>query len=616
MRILFNSRDLQYKTPFGTIRTGQYCIMHIHIPKDCGATGVRLMLEDCENRPAGEYPFTVESETPLYDIYRCEFSPSERGLYYYWFYVTKKDGGFRLFRQGNDTNMEAGDKWQLSVIPTDFSTPDFARGAVMYQIIPDRFYKDGECDLSEKLRPFSVHENWNDTPSFTPDAEGNWCGDFFGGNLNGVRAKLPYLKNLGVGVIYFNPIFMAYSNHRYDTANYKRIDPMLGTEEDFRTLCEEAHALGIRIILDGVFSHTGSNSVYFDAKHVFGNGAVSNPDSPYRSWYRFQHYPDTYECWWNMPTLPNVEELSESYVNYIIEDEDSVIAHWLRLGADGFRLDVVDELPNAFVLKLKNRMRQINSNSLLIGEVWEDASNKRAYSISRRYFVDAELDSVMNYPWRTGIIRYVLGEDDGSALGESIMSIAENYPPQVLCCLMNHLGTHDTPRILTALGGEVPANDKQGRAVQFLSEENREKARQRLFMAAFLQYMLPGMPSIFYGDEAGSEGFEDPFCRRSYPWGKEDGELLEYYCALGRVKNESTALRLGDVFVTEAENGRLSFVRRYENQIAEIYVNQSDSSWVLPEGAIRFGKGISLDANRAMLAPDGFCVILRDDRKG
>ena len=573
------------------------------------------MLEDCENRPAEEYSFTMESQTQLYDIYRCEFSPKERGLYYYWFYVTKADGGFRLFRQGNDTNMEAGDKWQLSVIPANFTTPDFARGAVMYQIMPDRFYKDGECDLSEKLQPFSVHENWNDTPSFTTDAAGNWCSDFFGGNLNGVRAKLPYLKKLGVGVIYFNPIFMAYSNHRYDTANYKRIDPMLGTEEDFRVLCEEAHAINIRVVLDGVFSHTGSNSIYFDAKHIFGNGAVSNPDSPYRSWYRFQHYPDTYECWWNMPTLPNVEELSESYVNYIIEDEDSVIAHWLRLGADGFRLDVVDELPDAFVLKLKNRMREINPNALLIGEVWEDASNKRAYSISRRYFVDAELDSVMNYPWRTGIIRYVLGEDDGSALGESIMSIAENYPPQVLSCLMNHLGTHDTPRILTALGGEPAAADKKGRAAQFLSEKKREKAKQRLFMAAFLQYMLPGMPSIFYGDEAGLEGFEDPFCRRTYPWGKEDSELLEYYCALGRVKNESMALRMGDVRVTEAGEGRLSFVRKSESHVAEIYVNQSDRSWVLPQGRIRFGRGLAIDNDRAILQPNGFCVICDDGKE-
>ena len=241
------------------------------------------MLEDCENAPAGEYPFVKEEDRgDGYTAYRCEFAPEERGLYFYWFYVTKENGGFRLFKQGNGTNMEAGDKWQLSVIPADFTTPDFARGAVMYQILPDRFYKSGDCDLTEKLRPFTVHASWDEMPDYTPDGEGNWCSDFFGGNLNGVREKLPYLKDLGVEVIYFNPIFMAYSNHRYDTADYKRIDPMLGTEADFKALCDEAHSMGIRIVLDGVFSHTGSNSVYFDAKHVFGNGAVSNPESPYR----------------------------------------------------------------------------------------------------------------------------------------------------------------------------------------------------------------------------------------------------------------------------------------------------------------------------------------------
>ncbi|MGM9599713.1 MAG: glycoside hydrolase family 13 protein [Faecousia sp.] len=609
MRILFDSRKPQYKTPFGTIRTGQCCIMHIYIPKDCGATGVRLMLEDCNYAPTDRYEFVKESQTEDNDIYRCEFTRSECGLYYYWFYVTKADGGFRLFREGDGTNMEAGDKWQLSVIPEDFATPDYAKGAVMYQIMPDRFCKSGVCDLSEKLRPFTVHENWNDMPNYTPDAQGNWCSDFFGGNLNGVREKLPYLKRLGVGMIYFNPVFMAYSNHRYDTADYKRIDPMLGTEADFRALCEEAHLNNIRIILDGVFSHTGSNSVYFDAKHIFGNGAVSNPDSPYRSWYRFRSYPNDYESWWNMPTLPNVEELSQSYINYIIEDEDSVIAHWLRLGADGFRLDVVDELPDEFVLKLKRRLRELKPDALLIGEVWEDASNKRAYGVSRRYFVDAELDSVMNYPWRTGIIRYVLGEDDGSALGESIMSIAENYPPQVLACLMNHLGTHDTPRILTALSGEYGGESKAERAIKVLSPENRAKAKQRLFMAAFLQYMLPGMPSIFYGDEVGLEGYEDPFCRRTYPWGREDEELLDYYCALGRLKNENAALRLGDVRVTEAGNGRLAFVRRYEAQLAKIFINRSDRDWILPEGEIRFGRGIAMDGERRRLQPNGFCVI-------
>lgn len=208
MRILYDSKAAQYKTPFGTLRTGENCVLHIYIPRSSGATGVRLVLENCEGAPAGEYPFVLQTQTEDYLIYCCEFSLAERGLYYYWFYVKKNEGGFRLFKQGNGTNMEAGEKWQLSVIPTDFTVPDYARGSVMYQIMPDRFRKKGECDLTDKLRPFVLHENWDDTPEYRPDENGTvWNKDFFGGNFNGIREKLPYLQKLGVGILYLKAVF-------------------------------------------------------------------------------------------------------------------------------------------------------------------------------------------------------------------------------------------------------------------------------------------------------------------------------------------------------------------------------------------------------------------------
>lgn len=611
MRILFDSRQEQYKTPFGTLRAGNSCVLHMDVPESSGAVSVTLVMENCDEQPCCEFTFEKERVSGVYTTWRCEFTMQERGLYFYWFRIGKRDGSFRLFRQGDQTNMEAGEKWQLSVIPQDFTVPDYARGAVMYQIMPDRFFKAGECDLTDKLRPFWVHEKLSDTPQYTADAEGNWCNDFYGGNLQGIRAKLSYLHTLGVGVLYLNPIFMAYSNHRYDTADYKRIDPMLGTADDFAALCRDAHALGMRVILDGVFSHTGSNSVYFDAKGIFGHGAVSDSNSPYRAWYRFRHYPDDYDAWWNMPTLPNIEELSESYVNYIIVDDDSVLAHWLNLGADGFRLDVVDELPDEFVRKFKKRLRVLKPDALLLGEVWEDASNKRAYGVSRRYFVDGELDSVMNYPWQKGIVAFVRGEDDGSALGEGIMRLAENYPPEVLACVMNLLGTHDTMRILTVLGGEYHASKAEW-ATARLSPEARALAVRRLHTAAFLQFMLPGMASIYYGDEAGLEGGADPFCRRYYPWGAEDESLRSFYAALCRVKNETQALKTGDVRVTEAGNGRLSFVRKTENQAVEVYVNQSGTDWELPQGGtLRFGGELAwTDGRKVCLKPGGFALII------
>lgn len=612
MRILFDSRQEQYKTPFGTLRAGNSCVLHMDVPESSGATSVTLVMENCDEQPCCEFTFEKERVSGVYTTWRCEFTMQERGLYFYWFRIGKRDGSFRLFRQGDQTNMEAGEKWQLSIIPQDFTVPDYARGAVMYQIMPDRFFKVGECDLTDKLCPFWVHENLSDTPQYTADAEGNWCNDFYGGNLQGIRAKLSYLHTLGVGVLYLNPIFMAYSNHRYDTADYKRIDPMLGTADDFAALCRDAHALEMRVILDGVFSHTGSNSVYFDAKGIFGHGAVSDPNSPYRAWYRFRHYPDDYDAWWNMPTLPNIEELSESYVNYIIEDDDSVLAHWLNLGADGFRLDVVDELPDEFVRKLKKRLRVLKPDALLLGEVWEDASNKRAYGVSRRYFVDGELDSVMNYPWQKGIVAFVRGEDDGSALGEGIMRLAENYPPEVLACVMNLLGTHDTMRILTVLGGEYHASKAEW-ATARLSPEARALAVRRLHTAAFLQFMLPGMASIYYGDEVGMEGGADPFCRRYYPWSAGDESLRSFYAALCRVKNETQALKTGDVRVTEAGNGRLSFVRKTENQVVEVYVNQSEVGWELPQGGtLRFGGELAwTDGRKVSVRPGGFALLIR-----
>lgn len=612
MRILFDSRQDKYKTPFGTLRTGESCVLHIEIPAACGAVAVTLMTETCEEEPYRSFPFAKESSDGVYDTWSCRFSLPERGLYFYWFRIDKTAGSFRLFRQGSQTNMEAGEKWQISSIPADFSVPSYAQGAVIYQIFPDRFHQAGRCDLTEKLKPFWVHENLTDTPQYTADAGGNWCTDFYGGNLAGIREKLPYLHSLGVGIIYLNPIFMACSNHRYDTADYKRIDPMLGTEEDFSSLCAQAHALGIRIILDGVFSHTGSNSVYFDAKGVFGNGAVSNPDSPYRAWYRFRHYPDDYDAWWNMPTLPNVEELTESYVNFIIEDEDSVIAHWLKLGADGFRLDVVDELPDEFVSRIKKRMRALNPEALLIGEVWEDASNKRAYGISRRYFVDAELDSVMNYPWQKAIIAYVTGADDGSGLAESVIRLAENYPPQVLSCVMNLLGSHDTARILTRLGDGF-SGSKAEWAEHRLSPEQRERAAARLRLAAFLQFTLPGMASIYYGDEAGMEGGDDPFCRGYYPWGAEDLKLRSYYAVLCRLKNGTQVLKTGGVRVLCAGGGRFAFSRTApDGERANIYVNLSGGEWELEEpGEVTFAERLgSLRAGRCTLLPGGFCLLL------
>lgn len=612
MRILFDSKKPEYKTPFGTIAPEEVCVLHIRIPKSVETRFVRLIVEDPYEHIAGEFAFAWDCEDGPYDVFKCDFSLRERGLYFYWFRISGRSGDFRLFKQGNDTNMEAGDKWQLSVIPRERMAPESYMGAVMYQIFPDRFCKLGDCDTSEKLRPFTLREDWGGQPEFRPNAQGEvLCNDFFGGNFRGIASKLDYLKTLGVSVIYLNPIGMAFSNHRYDTADYKRPDPLLGTEDDFRTMCSQAHARGIRVIVDGVYSHTGCNSVYFDRYQHFGNGAFTRGEqSPYYKWYTFRNFPNDYECWWNFPTLPNVSELEPSYTDFIIDGEDSVIAYWLGLGADGFRLDVVDELPDEFVRRFHARLRELKPDALLIGEVWEDASNKTAYDVYRRYFTDRELSSTMNYPWQKAIIAFLKGKDDGAALGDCIMTIAENYPQDVLHTMMNLLGTHDTMRILTELGGDFDG-DREYQSQLKLTPEERETAVRRLMLGSFLEFTLPGSPCIYYGDEAGMEGGKDPFCRGCYPWGQEDTELREHYRRLGALKTSSDALKRGSVEVQAAGQGRIAFARRLDGETVMCYVNLSTEPWVVPAGNVLF----SLDAEQigdGVRIPSNACAAVKN----
>lgn len=610
MRILFNSRISAYKDPVGTLTPGEECTLHLHIPASCQTREVFCVVEQENGKPAFQSPLTLERQESPYEIYKGVIRFPETGLFFYYFRIITANEAFSLFRQGEDTNMEAGDRWQVSCIPSDFETPYWAQGAIMYQLFPDRFYKSGDCDLTSKLQPYTLHQNWQDEVSWQPTPEGLVLNnDFFGGNFRGITEKMDYLRDLGVEILYLNPISKAFSSHRYDTCDYKTPDPMLGTEEDFSAMCQAAHDRGIRVILDGVYSHTGDRSIYFDRRHEFGGGAVSDGNSPYRNWYQFIRYPDLYNSWWNFDTLPCINKLDPGFMAYIIDDEDSVVAHWLKLGADGIRLDVVDELPDEFVLRLKKRIREIKPDALLLGEVWEDASNKIAYGKRRRYFVDGELDSVMNYPFRTAILNYVRGADDGRGLKEAVMTIVENYPPQVLHCLMNTMGTHDTPRLLTTLVDEFEGSRAE-KAARRLTMQQAITAKERLRMASFLQFALPGAPCIYYGDEAGMEGYADPFNRRTYPWGREDQELLAHYRRLTSLRKGSEALRRGDVQFLEAKNRKLAFQRTWKEETIQIYVNQSDEVWEIPSGRILLGHNLETVAkDQIRLSPMGFCAM-------
>lgn len=372
------------------------------------------------------------------------------------------------------------------------------------------------------------------------------------------------------------------------------------------------------VILDGVFSHTGSDSVYFNREGRYGEhtGAFRDPQSPYRPWYQFEQYPYQYRSWWGIDTLPNVNEEEPSYLDFICGD-DGVLEFWLRLGADGFRLDVADELPDPFLDNLTAAAKAQRPDALVLGEVWEDASNKTAYGVRRRYLLGQQLDTVMNYPFRDAILGFLLGGDPRN-FAETVESICENYPPQCLRLLMNHIGTHDTERALTILGGEPAGNrGREWQAAQRLSPQQRATGAKRLKLASLIQYFLPGVPCIYYGDETGMEGYRDPFNRACYPWGQEDQDLLAWYKELGKLRGQEKDILGQGLYRTLHADGNLLAFERFvftetTRESLTVVVNRSSRPQSVLKAALDMEDGQLLLGEPLgavnVLSPFGFSV--------
>ena len=608
MRILYDSKKTEYKNPFGVLRENEKCKICIKIPSSCHTRRVWLCLaNDCLDE-LERIELSFKSAADGYDTYAGDICLEQCGLYFYHFYISTEGGDFELYREGDGTNIGAGELWQVSCIAADFTVSQSFCGKVMYQIFPDRFFRSRVLPSEGKLEPYWVHDDTGDTPCYLPDEHGEILNcDFYGGNLEGICQKLDYIKSLGTSVIYLNPIFKAYSNHRYDTCDYKCIDPMLGTEADFVRLCNEAHKRGIKIILDGVFSHTGSNSIYFDKNRIFGSGAYSCDDSPYKNWFSFGETKDNYDSWWGIKTLPCVNELCEDYIDYIIESDDSVIAHWLKLGADGFRLDVADELPDEFIKKLRAKVKEIKSESYVVGEVWEDASNKISYSVRRKYFTASELDSVMNYVFKNAIISYCTHSLDAKGFANEIMTVVENYPAPSVHSLMNSLSTHDTERIITCLAPTPEGLSRSEMAQYKLSREQRSEALARLYVAALLQFTLPGNACIYYGDEIGMEGFGDPFNRAYFQWHNSQCSLKGFFEALGALKNEHTPLQLGSIHFVRTDDVMV-FEREHKNEKIRIIINNSYDEYECDVKKSFLSHNVSLRGQKLYIQNGGFNV--------
>lgn len=554
-----------FRSPMGAVPTGTRVTLKMMI-RDFQCRGAYLVVLrdqvkiEVEMREEGGM-WVAEYDTP----------PTPTVLWY-WFCI-QLDEHNKIY-YGTASNCACGmgkvywntpPAFQLTVYDAAFTTPDWFKGANMYQIFPDR-YRRGDVEgakeglaYHKKLgRDVIFHEIWEEAPIYQP-IEGKRfyqpC-DYYGGDLLGIMESLNYLQEMGVSVLYLNPIFEAASNHRYNTGDYLKIDPVLGTNEDFKRLTQEAQVRGIKVILDGVFSHTGDDSVYFNRYGRYNSvGAYQSKDSPYYHWYQFNHYPDEYKSWWGFESLPEVDEIQPDWVDFIIEKDGSVIDTWLEAGAAGYRLDVADELPDETIEKIRAKIKHQEQENVLLGEVWEDATTKQSYGKNRTYALGRGLDSVMNYPFANETIAFLTGKKDAYQYKCFLLGQSQNYPKEMYYCLMNLLSSHDIARVRTILGTNIDAHSlsREQQAHFVITKEQDEKGAALQKAAAAIQFSIPGVPSIYYGDESGMNGLLDPFNR--LPYSQPDKEMVEYYKRLANLRKENDALKTGDcVFYAHCED--------------------------------------------------------------
>ncbi len=623
MKPIYDTWHLGYKSIFGAVRQFETCRFSIRLSRDIKPDFPPVLVLFRTGFKERFIPMNVSGAEEDCFVYSCDYTARYSDVHYYYFSYTCNGVRYYIKKiNAHEGAVAEGGLFQLTVYANDYKTPDFLKGGVMYQIFPDRFCRSGKHHENVP-KDRVIREDWGGTPYYKPDHNGHvWNNDYFGGDFAGIQSKLPYLQSLGVTCIYLNPIFESHENHRYNTANYMKTDPLLGTNDELEELCKEAKKLGISVILDGVFSHTGADSIYFNK---FGRypekGAAQSKDSKYYSWYTFHDYPNSYEAWWGIDTLPNVNENNEDYTEFICGDE-GVLHYWLSKGVAGYRLDVADELPDQFLNNLRKSVKKFGEDKIVIGEVWEDASNKESYGIKRRYLLGDQLDSVMNYPFREAVINFVKG-GPSKQLIDSIMTIIENYPKPTIDVLMNFVSTHDIERAINRLGGDYcDDKPKEWMAERWLTDEQYAHGKNLLKVAMAMQFFLPGVPSIYYGDEAGLQGYKDPFNRRCYPWGNEDKELIEYVSELSRIRKSIPNMKEGRTYFVlnddDIVDERLAaFTRQGDDLDYIVIVNRSSDDVTLenlPKIMPRFKDfkpafGGECDGVSVKIAPYSYTII-------
>ena len=538
----------------------------LFIPSAFASKAVRIVIfNESLSEQALNTEATIERTHAEHDVYRAEIPSGTLtpGLYYFRIKIESFSPLYG-FKHGEkmcfSSNPTFGHAFQLTVFEDVYSIPTDNLGGIIYHIFVDRFNRGGSVPTREDA---TLIDDWYaEIPEF-PAYPGAFLKNnyFYGGTLWGIINKLDYLKSLGVSTIYLSPIFEAYSNHKYDTGDYSTVDAMFGGESALRALIAKAKEQGIGIILDGVFNHTGSDSIYFNRNGRYDSiGAYQSTDSAYYTWYDFQSYPDKYTSWWGIEILPRINPDKPACSDYFI-GESGIIRKYAKMGINGIRLDVADELSDTFIAGIKAALNEENPKSILYGEVWEDASCKIAYDTRKKYYLGRELDGVMNYPIRTGIIDFI-ADHSSASLKYALTEVYPNMPKRARDAAMNLLGTHDTERILTRISGVSSSGYSNATlCVKRLNPSELSLAVKRLKMAYTIIATLPGIPSIYYGDEAGIEGYSDPFNRRTYPWGRENVELLDHYRRIGAIRRENTVYREGEFKLHRITDDLLIFER-------------------------------------------------------
>lgn len=600
--IFYNSRDLKHKAPFGAQPQGSEISFKLAVNTET-IKKARLVvetqkivgnMEKVSYHDEIKYPLKKSEVQGDKELWSCTVKFYNMNVYAYYFEIETEDGlvyygnneqdfSFTVFKlKGTNgigklyTDKDKLIKYTQTIYDGEFKTPDWSKDVIYYYIFPERF-KNGDKSNDPKpgVRKFygdqdiEFHDNWNDKP-YVPGEEGTddiYCNDFFGGDLEGVRQKLDYLKDLGINTIYFNPIFQAISNHKYDTTDYMKIDEAFGTNEEFENLVEEAKEKGIRIILDTSINHCGSDSVYMDRYSKYeGLGAFKGEeiqkDSPYYDWFIWneeaEKVDDKYERWLGVPSLATLAEV-DSYKDFAYRDENSVTKYWLNMGIGGWRMDVAPWKSDIFWREWRREVKNTNADALTICETWFDSS---------KYLLGDQFDSTMNYLFRYPIFEYAKG---GSAADfvNVLEMVRENYPDEAFYSLMNLLSTHDSARALYEFGYKEAGE----------SEEAVELAKKRLLMCTLFQMTYPGAPAIYYGDEVGVTGGDDPKNRATYPWeedgGKPDYSLLNIFKSLTKLRNENKVLRRGSVEFAYADENVIVMLRNLGEDYALIAVNNA-----------------------------------------